>query len=52
MTGAELMEPLTCRGRRGSSVPGIHRSGYANAKLEPKYDWQKYDTWYLAPSGG
>jgi hypothetical protein len=46
MTGAELMEPLTCRGRRGSSVEGIARSGYANAKLEPRYDWQKYDYWY------
>ncbi|HEY0281950.1 MAG TPA: hypothetical protein VGC27_04940, partial [Rhizomicrobium sp.] len=46
MTGAELMEPLTCRGRRGSSVEDIARSGYANAKLEPKYDWQKYAAWY------
>jgi hypothetical protein len=46
MTGAELMEPLTCRGRRGSSVSGTRRSGYVSDKLEPKYDWQKYDYWY------
>lgn len=46
MTGAEWMEPLTCRGRRGSAVEGIARSGYALTKLEAKYDWQKYDAWY------
>lgn len=46
MTGGELMEPLTCRGRRGSAVEGVARSGYALAKLEAKYDWQKYDLWY------
>jgi len=46
MTGADLMEPLTCRGRRGSGIPGTRRSGYVNAKLEPEYDWQKYEYWY------
>jgi len=46
MTGGELMEPLTFRGRRGSAIPGTRRSGYLAAKLEPKYDWQKYDAWY------
>ena len=46
MTGGELLEPLTYRGRRGSSVPGSRRSGYISAKLEPKYDWQKYEYWY------
>ena len=44
-TGADLMEPLTCRGRRGSAVPG-RRTGYVDASLEPKWDWQKYTNWY------
>jgi hypothetical protein len=43
--GADLMEPLTCRGRRGSAVPG-RRTGYVDARLEPKWDWQKYTNWY------
>lgn len=43
--GMDLMEPLTCRGRRGSAVPG-RRSGYIDAKLEPRWDWQKYAGWY------
>lgn len=43
--GMDLMEPLTCRGRRGSAQPG-RRSGYADAKLEPRWDWQKYQGWY------
>jgi hypothetical protein len=46
MTGAEWMEPLTCRGRRGSAIASIARSGYAAARLQPKYDWQKYEYWY------
>lgn len=41
-TGVDLMEPLTCRGRRGSGVPGT-RTGYADASLEPHWDWQKYE---------
>jgi hypothetical protein len=44
-TGADLMEPLTCRGRRGSGVPG-RRSGYTDAQLEPRWDWEKYTYWY------
>jgi hypothetical protein len=44
-TGADLMEPLTCRGRRGSAVPG-RRSGYTDASLEPRWDWEKYASWY------
>lgn len=44
-TGADLMEPLTCRGRRGTGGQG-RRSGYASAALEPRYDWEKYAYWY------
>jgi hypothetical protein len=44
-TGADLMEPLTCRGRRGSGGPG-NRLGYADASLAPRWDWQKYAYWY------
>ncbi|HKV38480.1 MAG TPA: twin-arginine translocation signal domain-containing protein [Blastocatellia bacterium] len=44
-TGADLMEPLTCRGRRGTGVPGS-RAGYADSHLEPRWDWQKYAHWY------
>ncbi len=43
--GVDLMEPLTCRGRRGSATPGT-RTGYADAALEPRWDWQKYASWY------
>jgi hypothetical protein len=43
--GADLMEPLTCRGRRGSGQPG-RRTGYADATLEPHWDWEKYTYWY------
>lgn len=46
MTGADLMEPLTFRGRRGTAVAGIRRDGYLPAQLQPQYDWQKYDYWY------
>jgi len=45
-TGADLMEPLSFRGRRGTSVTGSPRSGYVQARLEPKYDWEKYANWY------
>jgi len=44
-TGADLMEPLTCRGRRGTGAPG-NRLGYADASLAPQWDWQKYAYWY------
>jgi hypothetical protein len=43
-TGADLMEPLTCRGRRGTGTGA--RTGYADTRLEPKWDWEKYDYWY------
>lgn len=44
-TGADLMEPLTCRGRRGTAGPG-RRTGYADLRLEPRWDWEKYEPWY------
>jgi hypothetical protein len=40
-SGAELMEPLSFKGRRGSGKPG-GRCGYADASLNPRWDWQKY----------
>lgn len=43
--GADIMEPLTCRGRRGSALPG-RRDGYIDASLAPQWDWQKYAGWY------
>lgn len=43
-TGADLMEPLTCRGRRGTGAG--RRSGYADAQWEPRWDWEKYEYWY------
>ncbi len=44
MTGVDLMEPLTCRGRRGTAAGT--RLGYAEPALAPRWDWQKYDAWY------
>jgi hypothetical protein len=44
-TGADLMEPLTCRGRRGTAVPG-RRDGYLDERLATRWDWQKYAYWY------
>jgi len=44
-TGADLMEPLTCRGRRGTGVRGS-RVGYTDPRLEPRWDWDKYTYWY------
>jgi hypothetical protein len=43
--GADLMEPVTCRGRRGTGRAGS-RIGYADPQLEPRWDWQKYGYWY------
>ncbi|HEX7363368.1 MAG TPA: hypothetical protein VF283_22995 [Bryobacteraceae bacterium] len=43
--GADVMEPLTCRGRRGSAVAG-RRDGYVEASLETRWGWQKYAGWY------
>jgi hypothetical protein len=45
-TGVDLMEPLTCRGRRGTGIAGTRRSGYADETLEPRWDWEKYEYWY------
>ena len=39
--GAELMEPLSFKGRRGTGVAG-GRCAYADATLEPRWDWEKY----------
>lgn len=44
-TGVDVMEPLTCRGRRGTGVPGS-RTGYSDERLEPKWDFEKYAYWY------
>ncbi len=44
-TGVDIMEPLTCIGRRGTGVPGS-RTGYADQHLEPRWDWEKYSYWY------
>jgi len=43
--GAELFEPLSFKGRRGSGIPG-GRCGYADESLEPSQDWQKYEYTY------
>ncbi len=39
--GVELCEPLSFKGRMGSGVAG-GRCAYADASLNPKYDWEKY----------
>jgi hypothetical protein len=43
--GLDLMEPLTFKGREGSGQPG-GRCAYADAALDPKYDWQKFELYY------
>ncbi len=43
--GLELMEPLTFRGREGTGNQGP-RTGYADAGLVPRYDWEKYQYTY------
>jgi len=40
--GAEIMEPLSFKGRRGSGLVGS-RCGYADASYKPRWDWQKYE---------
>ncbi len=43
--GAEVMEPLSFKGRRGSGTPPngpASRCAYADASLRPRYDWEKY----------
>jgi hypothetical protein len=39
--GAEIFEPLSFKGRRGSGIAG-GRCAYADATLNPRWDWQKY----------
>jgi hypothetical protein len=39
--GAELFEPLSFKGRRGSGIAG-GRCAYADTSLDPQWDWQKY----------
>ncbi len=39
--GAELCEPLTFKGRRGSGIAG-DRCAYTDAKLRTRWDWEKY----------
>jgi hypothetical protein len=39
--GSELYEPLSFKGRRGSGIAGS-RCAYADASLDPHWDWQKY----------
>jgi hypothetical protein len=43
--GAEIMEPLTFKGRRGSGIAG-DRCAYADASLRPRWDWEKYEYTY------
>jgi hypothetical protein len=40
-SGAEIMEPLSFKGRRGSGLAG-GRCAYDDRSLEPRWDWQKY----------
>ena len=40
------MEPLTCRGRRGTGIQGTRRSGYVDEQLDTRWDWEKYSSWY------
>jgi hypothetical protein len=40
--GVEIMEPLSFKGRRGSGIAG-NRTGYADASLTPRWDWEKYE---------
>jgi hypothetical protein len=44
--GVDLMEPLTCIGRRGTGAEGVRRSGYVDTTYETRWDWQKYAYWY------
>jgi hypothetical protein len=44
-SGLEWCEPLSFKGRKGGGLPG-GRTGYAEAGLAPKYDFQKYEYTY------
>jgi hypothetical protein len=43
--GAEIMEPLSFKGRRGSGIAG-GRCAYADKSLDPRWDWHKYSYSY------
>jgi hypothetical protein len=43
--GAELFEPLSFKGRRGSGQPD-GRCAYADESLQPARDWQKFEYTY------
>ncbi len=43
--GAEIFEPLSFKGRRGSGIPG-GRCAYADESLNPAQDWQKFEYTY------
>jgi hypothetical protein len=43
--GIDIMEPLSFKGREGSGLPG-GRCAYADASLNPKADWQKFEIYY------
>ena len=43
--GLDLMEPLTFKGREGSGQTG-GRCAYADASLNPKDDWEKFELYY------
>jgi hypothetical protein len=43
--GAEIMEPLSFKGRRGSGIAG-GRCAYADKSLNSRWDWQKYSYSY------
>jgi len=44
-SGVEIFEPLSFKGRRGSGIGG-NRTGYADASLRPRWDWEKYQYSY------
>jgi len=43
--GAEVMEPLSFKGRRGSGIAGS-RCAYVDKSLNPRWGWQKYSYSY------
>jgi hypothetical protein len=43
--GLDICEPLTFKGREGSGSPG-GRCAYADASLNPKADWKKFEYYY------
>jgi hypothetical protein len=43
--GIDIMEPLSFKGREGSGLPG-GRCAYADASLNPEFDWKKFEIYY------